>query len=598
MFKKIKLKKYLLGVFSLMILLTGIITVVAINGLLHTSENTDILVNEILAADAAVKTCRIEANVAARELREMVLTDDKSEQQQLQQKVNVSITTINDQIEIFRETHGEADGLADKYEEAFDKWFAIASRAMDKVAANDKAAATEIILEECSPALADLVTIVGEIDQTTEAAKAEQQQHTLDMLRVFMIACIATFVVALIFGLYVALRTTYSITNAVALIQKAAVELSKGNLKTQVDYDAANEFGELAERMNFSFTELRKYVDAIDYGMNEFSKGNFQCTCPIPFIGDFAHIQYSIECFQKKISDTLLELDHSAYQVNLGAEQVADGAQALAQGATEQASSVEQLSASIEDVSTHISNTSNYAQKANELGQETGNVVENGQEQMKQLLNSIQDIATDSQNIQSIIKAIDDIAFQTNILALNAAVEAARAGVAGKGFAVVASEVRNLAQKSADAAQNTKELIENSLAHVAQGEKIAHQTEVAFHNVAKSANDIVVMVNKIAEASKEQAVAIEQITQGVEQISAVVQTTSAASEQSAAASHELNNQSTMMKTLLNQFTLVRDEEGVQISANRSVDFSEPSTPAETETFTYEDAPISPVGAKY
>ncbi len=585
MFNKIKLKTYLLSVVSLIIVLTGIITIVAINGLLHTSENTDILVNEILAADSAVKTCRIEANVAARELREMVLTDNKSDRAVLKQKVNDSIDTINEQIEIFRQTHGEADGLADKYETAFNEWFNIATRVMDEMDHDDKATATQIILEECSPALANLVTIVGEIDQTTETAKAEQQQHTLEMLRVFMIACIVTFVVALVFGLYVAMRTTYSITNAVALIKNAAVELSKGNLKTQVDYEAANEFGELAARMNFSFKELRKYVDAIDYGMSEFSKGNFTCECPIQFIGDFAHIQYSIERFQKKINDTLVELDHSSNQVSIGAQQVADGAQALAQGATEQASSVEQLSASIVDVSSHITNTSDYAQKANVLGQETGRVVDNGREQMKHLLNSIQDIATDSQNIQSIIKAIDDIAFQTNILALNAAVEAARAGTAGKGFAVVANEVRDLAQKSADAAQNTKELIENSLYHVSQGEKIAHQTEVAFDGVAKSANDIVEMIDKIASASEEQATAIEQISQGIDQISSVVQTTSAASEQSAAASHELSNQAVMMKTLLDQFNLVRSSEGVRISANVDVD-TDVDVYAPQESFAY------------
>lgn len=590
MFKKMKLKTYLLGVFSLMIVLTGIITVVGINGLLHTSENTDLLVNQILAADSAVKICRIEANVAARELREMVLTDNLSDRQELKQKINESINTINEQIVIFRKTHGEEDNLADQYEEAFDAWFAIASRVMDEMDHNDKATATQIILEECSPALDNLVTIVSKIDATTESTKVEQQQHTLDMLRIFIIACVITFVVALVFGLYVALRTTYSITNAMSLIKTAAVELSKGNIKTQVEYTAANEFGELAERMNFSFRELRKYVDAIDYGMNEFSKGNFNCSCPIPFIGDFKHIQLSIERFQKKISDTLSELNHSSKQVSIGAQQVADGAQALAQGATEQASSVEQLSASIVDVSNHITNTSDYAQKANTLGQETGHVVANGQEQMKQLLNSIQDIATDSQNIQSIIKAIDDIAFQTNILALNAAVEAARAGTAGKGFAVVANEVRDLAQKSADAAQNTKELIENSLHHVAQGEKIAHETEVAFDEVAKSANDIVEMVDKIAVASEEQATAIEQISQGIDQISSVVQTTSAASEQSAAASHELSNQAVMMKTLLEQFELMGGQESSGVPADTSTDTYE-----QTNTMNYTETPMR---AKY
>lgn len=38
------------------------------------------------------------------------------------------------------------------------------------------------------------------------------------------------------------------------------LELSKGNLKARIEYEARNEFGELAERMNFSFQELTKYV--------------------------------------------------------------------------------------------------------------------------------------------------------------------------------------------------------------------------------------------------------------------------------------------------------------------------------------------------
>ncbi|WP_243425459.1 methyl-accepting chemotaxis protein, partial [Intestinimonas butyriciproducens] len=405
------------------------------------------------------------------------------------------------------------------------------------------------VLDECSPALTELASIAQEIDTVTTQERDKQEQSTLVMLNVYIAVLAAFFVLALVFGLAVALKTTGIITKAVSQIRTAAEGLSRGDLKVHVDYQGGNEFGELAQRLNFSFQELSKYVDTIDNGMTEFSAGNFTYECPIQFRGDFAHIQASIENFQEKMRSMLGELETSSAQVSAGAEQVADGAeqvadgaQALAQGATEQASSVEELSASIADSSNYISDTAVFSQKADQLGQESREIVNKGKEEMEQLLSSIQEIAHASNNIQSIIKVINDIAFQTNILALNAAVEAARAGNAGKGFAVVADEVRSLAQKSTDAAKETTGLIKNSLQHVSHGEEIARRTNAAFNDVATASENILDMIAKIAQASQEQADSISQISVGIDQISAVVQTNSATSEESAAASEELSSQ--------------------------------------------------------
>lgn len=555
MFNKMRLKPYLLTVFSALIVLAGVIALAGILGLLSVQQNTDLLVNKILAADSAVKECRISANIAARDLREMVLSENIQDISKFESNINDNIQNIETQIQIFKDTHGTEDGLAQEYETAFENWFNIANEVIDEAKRGNWELAKQTILDECSPAMSELATIAQEIDDVTTQNRTAQENSTMTMIRVCMVVLAVVFVLALVFGLMVALKTTHAITGAVGKIRSAAEELSKGDLKAHVDYEGKNEFGELAERLNFSFQELGKYVDAIDYGMAEFSKGNFTCECPIQFLGDFAHIQTSIENFQQKMSSTLSELETSSVQVSAGADQVADGAQALAQGATEQASSVEELSASISEISNRISDTAEFSQKADQLGQEAREIVEKGKEEMRQLLASIQDIAEASNNIQSIIKVIDDIAFQTNILALNAAVEAARAGNAGKGFAVVADEVRSLAQKSADAAKETTGLIKNSLQHVSHGEEIAHRTDAAFNDVADAAQNILGMIEKIAQASNEQADAISQISVGIDQISAVVQTNSATSEESAAASEELSGQAGVMKSLLEQFKI-------------------------------------------
>ena len=488
----------------------------------------------------------------------MMLTEDRVSEENLKSGINTRLASAREMVARFKSAHGERDGLAAEYEATFNQWVDIANRAVSEIEKGNKEQAKQIILNECSPVLSSLSSVAHRIDAATTQERNESEKAFLQEITIFRWLCIFTFLIVLVGSLFLAIVTTGKITGIVKKVEEVVNGLSRGDLKSTIDYQANNEFGSLVERMNFSFKELLKYVETIDYVMGEYAKGNFACVTDVEFLGDFKNIKISVRDFRSKMCDVLSELSAASEQVNVGASQVASGAQALAQGATEQAGSVEDLSDRINEISGQISKSAEYAQNANVVGHKASEVVNRSRDEMKQMLGAIKDIAVASEDIQKIIKVIDDIAFQTNILALNAAVEAARAGNAGKGFAVVADEVRNLAQKSADAAKNTTELIGRSLQHVKNGEELAANTDAAFDEMAEQTTQILDMVEKIADSSRQQADSIANISQGIKQISSVVQMNSATSEESAAASEELSGQANVMKSLLNQFRISED----------------------------------------
>lgn len=368
---------------------------------------------------------------------------------------------------------------------------------------------------------------------------------------------VGIFVVLLILVSIIMQKIINGVTKPVAELEKAAKNISRGNVKNEILYKAEDELGSLAESFRVTCQGLDSVVSDLTRLMDEMAKGNFDITTHAEemYIGDFEPLLSSIRAMNHNLSDTMARINDAADQVAGSSDQMSSAAQGLSQGATEQASSVEELAATINDISIQVSGTAENARTAREQVENAGRELLESNESMAQMIQAMQDISQKSSEIGKIIKTIEDIAFQTNILALNAAVEAARAGEAGKGFAVVADEVRNLASKSAEAAKNTTILIEGSIQAVEEGTRIADQTAAALAATVESAESAVNTVAKISQAAEQQAQSIAEVTQGVDQISSVVQTNSATAEESAAASEELASQSQILKNLVSQFRL-------------------------------------------
>jgi len=235
------------------------------------------------------------------------------------------------------------------------------------------------------------------------------------------------------------------------------------------------------------------------------------------------------------IRDSAGQLTHASAELNSGSQRLADGA-------SEQAASVEETSASMAEIAAQVKQNSGNSSHADRIMKETSAVVEEAQQSMAQLSDSMDAIARASEETFKIVKTIDDISFQTNLLALNAAVEAARAGEAGAGFAVVADEVRNLAMRAADASRNTATLIEETVGKIKGGVQLVAGSKEKFAGVAESTGKVAALMTEIDLASSEQADGIEQVNSTMQEMSSVTQAIAANAEEAASVSEEMNSQ--------------------------------------------------------
>jgi methyl-accepting chemotaxis protein len=248
-------------------------------------------------------------------------------------------------------------------------------------------------------------------------------------------------------------------------------------------------------------------------------------------------------------------------QVESASEQLSAASQEVSAGATEAASSLEETVSSLEELSSMVKLNADNAKEASSLSQTSKASAEQGEQEIKTLIESMTDISQSSKKIEDIINVIDDIAFQTNLLALNAAVEAARAGEQGKGFAVVAEAVRTLAARSASAAKEITALIKDSVNKIERGTKVADSSGVVLKNIVVSVKKVSDLNGEIASASQEQANGISQISKAMNQLDQATQTNAASSEEVASSSTEMSSQAVSLQELVDQLLKLVNGDG-------------------------------------
>lgn len=542
-----------------MMLISGLLSVVIIGvlfaNMMHYVENVN-------AADQAVKICRINVNAAARNIREMALNEDTSSYDNYEQTVKRLLSEVDSELQILKKTEVLSDENYEEYATALSDWGKIGYSIIEEIKNGNDENATDAILNNCTPALNKVVEIAIKLDELTDEASSE----TVRNMVVCTVAGFVVIIVCLVFAFTLTRKTSKRVLETILeplhAIEDVAMELTEGNLHSTLEYHSDDEIGKLAHSMRKSIRILGTYVDDIDRSMKLFSEGNFDVHPEVEWRGDFVGILNSFMAFQASMAGTIKGIQNVSNEVSGAAEQVASSSNDLADGATNQAAVVEELTATVTGVSEQVEKNSQSAKEISVKVDELGNAISESNGKMHEMVDSMHEISEASKEIDKIITTINEIASQTNLLALNASIEAARAGEAGKGFAVVANQVNVLADQSAQAAKESATLIETSVKAVEKGMVIAGQTAAQLEEVAENSKVITTEVTNIAETLETQTTEIKQINEGIEQINDVVQTNSATSEECAAASQEMSSEAESLREMIRKFKVAEDKKTV------------------------------------
>ena len=527
-----------------MMLISGLFSIVVIGVLFANMEN---YIENVTAADQAVKICRINVNAAARNIREMALNDDTSAYDGYEQTVEKLLAEVDDELKTLKKTGVVPDADYEEYASALSDWGTLGYSIIEE------------IKNGCTPALNKLVQIAIKLDDLTDKVSNRAVRTTF----IFTGAGIVCIIVCLVFALVLTKKTSKKVLDTILeplrAVEDVAKELTEGNLHSTLEYHSEDEIGSLANSMRKSTSILGSYVDDIDRAMKLFAEGNFDVQPEVEWKGDFVGILNSFMMFEESMAETIKDIQNVSNEVSSSAEQVASSSNDLADGATNQAAVVEELTATVAGVSEEVEKNSQSAKEISGRVDELGNAIAESNGKMHEMVASMNEINEASREIDKIIATINQIASQTNLLALNASIEAARAGEAGKGFAVVANQVNQLADQSAQAAKESAALIETSVKAVEKGMVIAGETATQLEGVAENSKMITEEVTNIAETLETQTAEIQQINEGIEQINDVVQTNSATSEECAAASHEMSNEAENLREMIRKFKVAKFE---------------------------------------
>ncbi|MCS7163734.1 MAG: methyl-accepting chemotaxis protein [Thermodesulfovibrio sp.] len=338
------------------------------------------------------------------------------------------------------------------------------------------------------------------------------------------------------------------ILSPLSLIEDAIENIRKGNYEKRVRLKTGDEFQKIADTLNQMMDRVSLLMQAEEEKkemqsnimkflqvMTQASEGNFTQRAEItPDV--FGSLSDAFNLIADSLSEFVKEVKKSAEDLTNKSETLNDIIQKIQDKTKIKDDETESITSLIEEATEIISKLKDKTKATTDFSKEAFNALNNGNEIIRETVNSMQLVREVVQEISERMKILSekindigtistllsDIANRTSLLALNASIEAARAGSEGRGFVVIAEEIKNFSEKTAKSSKNIAEIIkliqeevsfiissvEEEINYAEKGMNTVNQTKVVFEVVESMIKNI----EKIAEETNELVLKQKEIT--------------------------------------------------------------------------------------
>ena len=316
--------------------------------------------------------------------------------------------------------------------------------------------------------------------------------------------------------------------------------LSNGNFSARSTAQVEGDFKQALDQTTSAMASLESMIGDVGQVMSHVARGDLSQRVRAEGHGDLITLKDNINSSLDSMSQALRAIHGNTRQVATAANETSNAIAQISDGAQNQTHAISQVAAAVRQTATSVSDVSRNTSIASQKSHESIAIIRDGMQKMNDMVDVVNNIATNSDKINKITEVIEKIANKTNLLSLNAAIEAARAGEHGKGFSVVAEEVGKLAANSAESSQEIAQLVQQAVTETAKAVATVKQVSEDMSRIELASRETDQMLQRISAALEQQSSATEEINANVFNLDRIASSNASAAEEITASVIELS----------------------------------------------------------